>query len=302
MKTLKLRSLGIFILLISASISSFGQAQQQNNTLVCSARAWAALKPLPVLKYQCRAGEANDYDEKILRRPERIRAIKDFMRELESFNGREWWETATLDLNVCDFFGKTGRLGEEDKQKFEGGDYFLRLMGNDRIRLLLASDPCYQTGFNGSNAFLLYRNGGRVSVSQVLDGYFSRADNSVWIDSARLSEEQLVEIQTSTGGLNPYLTNYYFVIDRRSWKALPKNLFKDGRKLTNKLTSAMILSDPAELGLPQGSAALKIINGDKLARTFNIYEEDAQGAIDDQGRTLRKIVYRWNGRFYVRAR
>jgi hypothetical protein len=301
MKSLKMRSLVIFILLVSASISSFGQAEQ-NKTLVCSARAWAALKTLPVLKYPCRAEEANDYDEKILSRPERVRAIKDFMKALELFNRQDWWETATSELNVCDFAGKPGLLGEEEKRQFEGGEYFIRLMGDDRIRLVLASDHCYQTGFNGSNAFLLYRHMGRVSVSQVLDGYFSRADNSVWIGSARLNAEQLVEIETSTGGLNPYVTNYYFVIDRRSGKALPKNLFKDGRKLTNKITSAMILSDPDELGLPAGSAVLKIIKGNKLARTFNIYEDDAEGTINDQGRALKKIVYRWNGRFYVRAR
>ena len=301
MKSLKIRSLGIFILLVSASTNSFAQAKQQN-TLACSARAWAALKPLPLLKYQCRADEPNDYDEKILSRPERIRAIKDFMKGLELFNGRDWWETATRELNACDYFGKPGRLGEEEQHRFQGGEYFIRLMGNDRIRLVLASDPCYQTGFNGSNAFLLYRNMGRVSVSQVLDGYFSRADNSVAIASARLNAEQIVEIETSTGGLNPYITNHYFVIDRRSGKALPKNLFKDGRRLTNKITSAMILSDPVELGLPSGSAAIAIINGNKLARTFNIYEDDAEGTIDDQGRTLKKIVYRWNGRFYIRAR
>ncbi|HVG31531.1 MAG TPA: hypothetical protein VM911_00565 [Pyrinomonadaceae bacterium] len=301
MKSLKIRLLGIFILLVSASISSLGQAAQKN-ALACSARAWAALKPLPELKYQCRADEANDYDEKILSRPERIRAIKDFMKGLELFNGNDWWETATSELNVCDFVGKPDLLGEEEKRQFEGGEYFIRLMGNDRVRLVLASDPCYQTGFNGSNAFLLYRNAGRISVSQVLDGYFSRADNSVWINSAILNAKQLVEIETSTGGLSPYVTNYYFVIDRRSGKALPKNLFKDGRRLTNKITSAMILGEPDDADFPAGSAALDIIKRNKLARTFNIYEDDAEGTIDDHGRALKKIVYRWTGRFYVRAR
>lgn len=64
----------------------------------------------------------------------------------------------------------------------------------------------------------------------------------------------------------------------------------------------MILSDPEESGLDAGSNALEILNENKLAGTFNIYEDDAEGRIDDGGRTLRKIVYRWNGRFYVRAR
>lgn len=284
----------------AASISSLGQAE--NKTLACKPRALAALKPLPVLKYRCRPDEANDYDEKILSRPERIRALNDFMRQLALLDGKDWWETATDELNVCDFLGKPGTLNEEEKRKFEDGDYFIRLMGNDRLRLVLASDPCFQTGYNGSNAFLLYRNAGRVTVSQVLDGYFSRADNSVGIDWAVSNAEQIVEIYTSSGGLNPYITNYYFVIDPRSGKALPKNLFKEGRRLTNKITSAMLLSDPVDSGSPTDSAALAIVRGNRLARTFNIYEDDAEGKIDDNGRTLRKIVYRWNGRFFARAK
>src|SRR4051794_39258421 len=98
MKILKIRSLGICILLVSASISSFGQAE--NKTLRCGARAFAALKPLPVLKYQCRPDGPNDYDEKILSWPERRRAISDLMTSLALLNGKDWWEAASLELNV----------------------------------------------------------------------------------------------------------------------------------------------------------------------------------------------------------
>ncbi len=72
-----MRSLGICLLLLSAATISF--AQEENKILVCKNEAFAALKPLPKLKYQCKPGEMNDYDEEILKGPERIMAIKEYM-------------------------------------------------------------------------------------------------------------------------------------------------------------------------------------------------------------------------------
>ena len=66
-------------------------------------------------------------------------------------------------------------------------------------------------------------------VTQVLDGYFSRADNSVSIAFAKLNAQEIVEISTGTGGLTPSLTNYYFVIDPEPNQAVPMNLFKGDR-------------------------------------------------------------------------
>src|ERR1043165_7327351 len=106
MTSLKVRSLGICILLAWVTTGAFGQAE--NKTLACKARALSALKPLPELKYQCGPDEANDSDEKILSRPERISALNDLMRQLASFNGKEWWEITTGELNVCDFSGQPG--------------------------------------------------------------------------------------------------------------------------------------------------------------------------------------------------
>jgi hypothetical protein len=141
---------------------------------------------------------------------------------------------------------------------------------------------------------------GVVRATQVLDGYFSRADNSVHIDFATSKAERIIEVSTSTGGLHPYITNYYFVIDRRTGKAVPKNLFKVGRKLTNSITSLMLLGD-AE-GLPVNAPEMEIVRGGRLARAFNIYEEDTEGRPGDRGGSPARKVYRWNGRFYVRAR
>jgi hypothetical protein len=169
------------------------------------------------------------------------------------------------------------------------------LFGNDPIRLVLISDPCYQTGYGGSNGFLLYHDRGvardRVVVSQVLDGYFSRADNSVGLAVAKLGAEDIVEISTGSGGLNPYLTNYYFAIDPRSKRAIPKNLFIAEHGPTNQISSAMLL----ESG---GTEPLKVLRGHALAPSFITYVDDEHGSIQDSGRRLKRQVLRWSGKLY----
>jgi hypothetical protein len=133
----------------------------------------------------------------------------------------------------------------------------------------------------------------RITVSQVLDGYFSRADNSVNIAFARLNTQQIVEISTGSGGLTPSLTNYYFVIDPNTHQAVPKNLFNGDHGPTNEISSAMLLSDSRAAAEP-----LKVIQGQTLARSFIIYVDDANGKIDDNGRTLSRKVLRWNGKVF----
>ncbi|HYY56028.1 MAG TPA: hypothetical protein VE842_01795 [Pyrinomonadaceae bacterium] len=293
MRTLSLASC-VWLSLLSTVV----YGQEQKPTPACRSEVFAALKPLPELKYGCRDGELNDYDEAILRRPERIKAINGYIKTLEAFTYTDWWKYDVEDLNVCYFRGKPGPLDPEEKAKFEGRDYRISLLGHDRIRLLVIPDPCFQRGYDGSNAFLLYRMNGRVRATEVLDGHFSRADNSVGIDFATSNAERIIEVSTATGGLHPYITNYYFVIDRRTGKAVPKNLFKVGRRLTNRITSMMLLGD--EEGLPVNAPEMQIIKGGRLARAFNIYEEDRR--IDDQGDSPARKVYRWNGRLYVRAR
>jgi len=140
------------------------------------------------------------------------------------FSDAAWWTADPVDLSVCDFTQKPVALTSEQRRDFLQGEYLFWLFGNDRIRLMLIPDPCYQTEYGGSNAFLLYRAGGKVVVSQVLDGYFSRADNSVGLDFARLNAEQIVEVSTGSGGLNPSLTDYYFAIDPRTNQVI--NIFR----------------------------------------------------------------------------
>ena len=278
----------VSVLLVITTSLSFAQ-RRSNPTLVCKRSALAALKPKPELTYQCDE-QANDYDEKTLKLPARLAAIKSLRSQLSSFSDPAWWATDIVDLGVCDYTQKPGRLTLDQRRGFLGDDYLFWLFGNDRIRLVLIPDPCYQTEYGGSNAFVLYRSAGRVIVTQVLDGYFSRADNSVNIAFAKLNAQEIVEISTGSGGLTPSLTNYYFVIDPKTNQAVPKNFFKGDHGLTNQISSAMLFNAIA--------TPLKVIQGHSLARSFIIYVDDPNGKIDDNGRTLSRRVLRWTGKAY----
>ena len=277
------------LLLLNFSNELLGQ--QRRPALVCKRGVLAALKAKPELNYEC-DGEVNDWDEKILKLPARVTAIKSLIAELSSFSDNEWWAADTVDLSVCDFAEKSGALTPDQSHSFRDGEYLFWLFGHDRIRLALIPDPCYQTQYGGSNAFLLYRNGPRIVVTQVLDGYFSRADNSVSLAFAKLGGEEIIEIATGSGGLTPSLTNYYFVIDPRTNHAVPKNLFSGDHGPTNEISSAMLFG-----GTP-ASEPLKIVRGNTLARSFSVYNDDANGKIEDNGRTLSRKTLRWNGKLY----
>lgn len=297
----RLKFLALCIPLSALFVNAPAQKTRKSAALVCKPEVFARLKPLPKLDYECAGTETNDSDETILKTPERRRAINDYMRRLAtSLHSPAWWETSVDDLNLCYFRGSAGEFSADEKERFRLGDYQINLFGNDRIRLILTSDPCYQTGYNGSNAFLLYRQNDRVTVTQVLDGYYSRADNSVGLDFARLNSEQLVEVYTSTGGLVPYITNYYFVIDEKTGKAVPKRLFKEGKTFTNQMTSAMILDDGT---IHRRFPEMEVVKGNRLAARFNVYEDsDAPGSVTFAGRSVQRRVYRWNGQYYSRIK
>jgi hypothetical protein len=131
-----------------------------------------------------------------------------------------------------------------------------------------------------------------VAVSQVLDGYFSRADNSVTLGFARFGGEEIIEVATGSGGLTPSLTNYYFVIDPRTKQAVPKNLFRGDHGPTNEISSAMLFNATPAI------TPLKIIRGQSLAPSFIIYVDSENGAVDDNGRKLSRKILRWNGKGY----
>jgi hypothetical protein len=281
----------LILALIALAIPTSSFAQRSNPVLACKRPVLAALKPLPELAYRCNE-QLNDYDEKVLKLPERVAAIRTLMSELASFNDAVWWSADPVDLSVCDFTKEPGRLTRAQRRNFVNGEYAFWLFGNDHVRLMLIPDPCYQTEYGGSNAFVLYREGGRVTVTQVLDGYFSRADNSVTMAFAKLGSEEIIEVATGSGGLTPSLTNYYFVIDPQTKHAVPRNLFGGDHGPTNEISSAMLFdASPA-------TTPLKIIRSHSLAPSFIIYVDSETGKIDDNGRKLSRRILRWNGKSY----
>jgi hypothetical protein len=275
----------ILVLLVGPAVA------QRKPVAACKKTAAAALKPKPQFDYPC--GE-NDFDEKLLKTPERLAALKGLMTELSGLSGAEWWQTSVEDLNTCDFKeGAPGALTAEERRQFADGEYRFWLFGDQQIRLLLIPDPCYQTEYGGSNAFLLYRDQGKVYVTQVLDGYFSRADNPVLLNFGKLNNEPVIEIATWSGGLNPTLTNYYFAIDQQTKRAVPKKLFASERGPTNEISSALLFGDP-----PPNLAPLNIIRRGTFAKSFSVYTDSENGRIDDNGRTLSRSIKRWNGKLY----
>jgi hypothetical protein len=286
------------VLMLACGLNVF--AQETKPITACKQQTFTSFKPLPKMEYDCLEGLA-DSDDKILKLPGRAKAIRGVVKELDGFTNAAWWLADVDDLNACKVHGSAGEFTDDEKQGWKRGDYSFELFGNHEFRLALIADPCYQTGYNGSNAFLLYRKDGKVFVSQVLNGYYSRVDNSVGIDFATLNGQHLVEVATANS-MPPSLVNYFFAIDPKTNKAVPKKIFQDGNKLTNEIYSAMLMNEPADVGLPKGAEALKIFSSNRLAQTFSAYEESDRGKIDDNGRKLRRIVYRWNGRFYARSR
>jgi len=264
----------------------------------CTAKALAATRSLPQLAYECPA-DLNDSDESILKLPVRLEGLRKVTAELESFTDPAWWQTDIRELNFCEIHGSPGELTPEEKDKFRiGGDYDHRLFGDERFRMLIAFDPCYQTGFNGSNLFLLYRPQGKVFVTQLMDGFYTRIENSIEMNVGWLGAQPIIEIITGNS-MPPRSVNYYFTIDPKTNRAIPKNLFREGKRLTNEIHSALLFAEPVPLGLPPDANMLKIIKNKALVKSFSTFEDDERGAIDNLGQKLRRVVYRWNGRFYL---
>jgi hypothetical protein len=273
-------------------------AQRKKLVPNCMQEPFDALKPFPKIEYDCPEG-INDFDDKILKLPDRLASIRNAIKGLETFTNPKWWEATVDELNACSLHKSVGALTAEEKESWLRGDNFVNLIGNQQMRVVLIDDPCYQTGFSGSNGFLLYHRDGKVLVSQVLNGFYSRVDNAVGMDFAKLNGEQIIEISTANS-MPPSLYYYYFAIDPRTNKAVPKKMFKDGKKLTNEIYSDMLMDYPRSFGLPKDASELNIIRKGRLAPSFSAYEVSEHGRIHgNQNQNLNRIIYRWNGRFYV---
>jgi len=289
-----------FLVALALMLSAFDLAAAQSQKQLvpnCMQAPFDALRSFPKLEYDCPEG-VNGFEDKILTLPQRLAAIRSVIKELETFTNPNWWQTSVDELNACSIHKSVGALTAEEKESWLSGGHFFELLGNQQMRLVLLTDPCYQTGYGGSNAFLLYHKGGKVFVSQLLNGYYSRVDNSVGMDFARLNGQQIIEVSTGNS-MPPSFVYYYFAIDPKTNKAEPKNIFRRGNKLTNKIYSDMLMAEPKDVGLPGDASELNIIRNGRLASSFSAYEQDDRGRIDASGKRMNRIVYRWNGRFYV---
>jgi hypothetical protein len=62
----------------------------------------------------------------------------------------------------------------------------------------------------------------------------------------------------------------------------------------------MLMDEPQNLRLPKDATELNIIRNGRLAPSFSVYDVNDQGKIHgNENRNLNRIIYRWNGRFYV---
>ena len=277
---------GLLVTLLLASIAVTAQTRA-----VCTRKAFGALKALPELQYDC-PDNVNDWDEAILKNPARVAALKQISAELRSFNSPEWWSSSVSDLTNCEIHGAVGVLTREERERLRSGDFQYRLFGDDRFRLVQVFDPCYQADYNGSSLFLLYRPGKETFVSKLMDGFFSRVDNSIDMNVAWLNGDPIIEI-SSSNNMPPTFIYNYFVVNRKSNLAAPKRLFKDPTGFTNELQSPMLLDSSRDSNGPE------IIKNKRLAPVFYALEEDEHGRIESNGQRYRRIPYRWNGRFYV---
>ena len=150
--------LALVLCLLCLPASVLGQKEKP--VPVCSEAAFAAVKPLPKLTYECNEDLAS-YDDKVLVLPQRLAAIRQLNHQLKAFDDEGWWRAGIDELNACTIHQSTGALTDDEQKQWRQGDYSFNLMGNRQMRLMLIDDPCYQTGFAGANAFLLYRKDGR---------------------------------------------------------------------------------------------------------------------------------------------
>ena len=280
----------IFLLLVLTNVAVLSQQ------LVCRTQALAALKPIPKLKYSCNE-ELTESEDEVLTQANRLKAIELYTKSLEKFVDADWWKTSVEDLNLCDFRKKAGALSKEETRRYKGGEYYSHLGGNNQFRVIVAADPCYQQGFNGSNIFLLNRAGGKVFASEIIDGFYTRADFPLGFDYALNGNETIIEIATTSGGLYPTETFYYFTIDKKTRRAVPKKLFKNNGKLTNQISSDMILGEPEEYGLPRRSEALQIIKNKRLAKSFYVFDDTLE-EFEGQNHKFVRVLLKWNGKFY----
>src|SRR6185369_2565976 len=106
----------------------FAVAAAQKKKLVpnCMQDPFDALKPFPKIEYDCPEG-VNDFDDKILKLPQRLASIQNVIKELGTFTNPKWWEATVDELNACSVHKSVGALSDEEKESWLRGDVFFDL-------------------------------------------------------------------------------------------------------------------------------------------------------------------------------
>lgn len=266
--------------------NSSAAQNKKEPTVRCTKEALRVLKPFPALEYDCAENEDDS-----LKSPERKRGLRQQMKQLERFTSAEWWTANVEELNVCAAFKRPHVLTRSD---YIAHAYPITLEGDSQTRLVISDDPCVKRSYGTLNAFVLQRAGEKVVITQVLDSYFSRADNAVSLSIADRGAERILEINVGSGGLNPYATSYLFTIDRATNRAVPWKKIKDGKKFTNEMTSCYALGvweGRFDVEFPKSWQEMSIIERGKLANRFYVYSEGADN--------LERDTYIWNGSYYA---
>jgi hypothetical protein len=81
-------------------------------------------------------------------------------------------------------------------------------------------------------------------------------------------------------------------------RAVPKNIFQGEKGPTNEISSALLMTDPADLDLPKDAYELNLIRGNRFARSFSVYSEDNEGNLETPSGKMTRSILKWNGRFY----
>ena len=118
-------------LVLALVLCAFQLAAAQSQKLVpnCMQAPFDALKPFPKIEYDCPEG-LNDFDDKILKLPQRLASIRGVIKEFETFTNPKWWEASVDELNACAIHKSVGALTAEEKESWLRGDNFFDLIGS----------------------------------------------------------------------------------------------------------------------------------------------------------------------------
>lgn len=122
----------LLLSVIFTALSTFSVSAQNDKPVpACSENAFAALRPLPKLAYEC-PESLIESDERILRLPRRRGAIARLVTALRALTDPAWWEASVDELKACELHGSAGELTEEEKARWQSAISLSRFSATNR--------------------------------------------------------------------------------------------------------------------------------------------------------------------------